>query len=62
MFYKADFVYIFQDTLKGHKELASWLTRTGTQLLPKNGNTHIAKNYHPIAFQNLNVQALHQLY
>ena len=53
MFYKADLVYIFQNTLKGHKELPSWLTRARTQLLPKNENTHIAKNYRPIACQNL---------
>ena len=53
MFYKADLAYIFQDTLKGHKELLSWLTRACTQLLLKNENTHIAKNYHPIACQNL---------
>ena len=54
MFYKADLVHIFQDTLKGHKELpSSWLIRARTQLLPKNENTHIAKNYHPITCQNL---------
>ena len=34
MFYKADIVHIFHDTLKGHKELPSWLTRARTQLLP----------------------------
>ena len=53
MFYKADLVHIFQDTLKGHKELPSWLTRSRTQLLSKNENTHTAKNYRPIACQNL---------
>ena len=53
MFYKADLVYIFQNTLKGHKELPSWLTRARTHVLPKNENTHIAKNYRPIACQNL---------
>ena len=53
MFYKVDLVYIFQDTLKGHKELPSWLTRARTQLLQKNENTHISKNYRPIACQNL---------
>ena len=42
-----------QDTLKSHKELSSWLTRARTQWLPKNGNTHIAKNYRPIACQIL---------
>ena len=53
MFYKADLVHIFQDTLKGHKKLPSWLTRAHTQLLLKNENTPKAKNYHPIACQNL---------
>ena len=49
MFYKADLIYIFQDTLKGHKELPSWRTTACTQLLPKNENTYTAKNYRPIA-------------
>ena len=49
MFCKADLIYIFQDTLKGHKELPSWRTTACTQLLPKNENTYTAKNYRPIA-------------
>ena len=36
-----------------HKELPSWLTRAHTQLLPKNENAHLAKNYHPVTCQNL---------
>ena len=56
MFYKADLVHIFQDTLKSHKELPSPLTRARTQLLPKNENTHIAKNYRPIACKNLMIK------
>ena len=43
MFHIADLVCIFQDTLKGHKELPSWLTKARTQLLLKNENTYIAK-------------------
>ena len=62
MFYKADLVHIFQDTLKGHKELPSWLTRAHTQLLLKNENTHIAKKLPSNSMQKLNVQALHQLH
>ena len=62
MFYKADLVYIFQNTLKGHKELPSWLTRARTQLLPKNENTHIAKKLPSNSMPKPNVQALHQLY
>ena len=53
MFYYVYLVHIFQDTLKGHKQLPLWLTRACTQFLPKNENTHIAKNYHPIACENL---------
>ena len=41
MFYKADLVHIFEDTLKGHKELPSWLTTARTQLLPKNQKTTV---------------------
>ena len=53
MFYKTNLVYIFQNTLKGHTELPSWLTKACTQLLLKNENTHTPKNFRPIACQNL---------
>ena len=34
------------------KELPQWLVSCKTLLLPENENTHEAKNYRPIAFQN----------
>ena len=38
------------------KELQSWLTRARTQMLTKKKHTHIAKNYHPITCQNLQLK------
>ena len=61
MFYKADLFYIFQNTLKGQKELPSWLTRARSQLLPKNENTN-SKKLPSNSMPKTNVQALHQLY
>ena len=40
------------NSFKVEKELPYWLVLCKTQLLPKNENTHEAKNYRPIALHN----------
>ena len=44
---------LYERTFKGELQLPPWLTRASTTLLPKNNETKIAKNYRPIACQNL---------
>ena len=38
---------------KGEGEIPIWLTTTSTVLLPKNNDTHVLKNYRPIALLNI---------
>ena len=35
------------------RQLATWLSLTKTKLIPKNDITNMAKNYRPIAWQNI---------
>ncbi|XP_057310291.1 uncharacterized protein LOC130648267 [Hydractinia symbiolongicarpus] len=53
MFYRKALIYLFDNTYNGRQQLPSWLTRARTQLIPKSAETHLAKNYRPIACQNL---------
>ena len=52
-FYKPTLTYLFEKTFKGEGELPIWLTTASTVLLPKNNDTHVAKNYRPIALLNI---------
>ena len=44
---------MFQQTLQGDTKLPKWLSLALTSLLPKNNETHIPKNYRPIACLNI---------
>ena len=52
-FYKPALTYLFEKTFNGEGELSLWLTTASTVLLPKNNDTHVAKNYRPIALLNI---------
>ena len=52
-FYKPTLTYLFGKTFKGEGELPIWLATASTVLLPKNNDTHAAKNYRPIALLNI---------
>ena len=52
-FYKPALTYLFEKTFNGEGELSLWLTTASTVLLPKNNDTHVAKNYRPIALLNV---------
>ena len=51
--YKKYIINLYSQTFNGVIQMPSWLTKAKTQLLPKNEETHIAKNYRPIACQNI---------
>ena len=44
---------LLDHTLKGELEIPDWLIESTTILLPKNNDTHQAKNYRPIACLNI---------
>ena len=52
-FYRPDLANLFQQTLQGDTKLPKWLSLALTSLLPKNNETHIPKNYRPIACLNI---------
>ena len=52
-FYQPDLANLFQQTLQGDTKLPKWLSLALTSLLPKNNETHIPKNYRPIACLNI---------
>ena len=52
-FYKPTLTYLFEKTYKCEGEHPTWLTATSTDLLPKNNDTHVGKNYRPIALLNI---------
>ena len=52
-FYRDHMAYLFQQSLEGKYEIPAEMVTAKTVLLPKNTNTHIPKNYRPIACLNL---------
>ena len=46
-------VTLLQNTYDGEIDVPNWLSLAKTTLTPKNENTHIAKNYRPIACLNI---------
>ena len=52
-FYRSLLTNLFTQSFKGELELPCWLTTASTVLQPKNNQTHIAKNYRPIALLNI---------
>ena len=52
-FYRSDLTRLYNSALVNDQVLPSWLSTAKTTLLPKNTDTHIAKNYRPIALLNL---------
>ena len=52
-FYRPDLARLYNSMLVNDHILPSWLLTAKTTLLPKNTDTHIAKNYWPIALLNM---------
>ena len=52
-FYHNNLILLFEKSKNGEIDLPQWLTTARTILLPKNTDTHIAKNYRPIACLNI---------
>ena len=52
-FYKSGLIRLYHSTLGNDQVLPTWLSTAKTTLLPKNTDTHIAKNYRPIAILNM---------
>ena len=44
---------LLQKTGRGEIDIPDWLAISMTNILPKNADTHLAKNYRPIACQNI---------
>ena len=51
--YRPDLANLFQQTLQGDTKLLKWLSLALTSLLPKKNETHVPKNYRPIACLNV---------
>ena len=52
-FYRNDLVELHNNTFTGLIEIPTWMAKAKTILLPKNDQTNWAKNYRPIALQNI---------
>ena len=52
-FYRENLAKLYQKSLKNVEGLPHWLCLAKTHLLPKSKETHLAKNYRPIACLNL---------
>ena len=52
-FYRHALIHIFGQRFNGQQQLPPWLAKARTQLVPTSEDTNIAKNYRPIACQNL---------
>ena len=52
-FYRSDLTRLYNSTLVNDQVLPTWLSTAKTTLLPKNTDTHIAKNYRLIALLNM---------
>ena len=52
-FYRSGLTRWYNSTLVNDQVLPTWLSTAKTTLLPKNTDTHIAKNYRPIALLNM---------
>ena len=52
-FYRSDLTKLYNSALVNDHVLPTWLLTAKTTLLPKNNDTHIAKNYRPIALLNM---------
>ena len=53
-FYRHALIHLFAQTFNGRQQqLLAWLNKARTHLIPKSEDTNIAKNYRPIACQNL---------
>ena len=57
-FYRPLLTKLFTESFKGELQLPCWLTTASTVLQPKNDQTHIVKNYRPIALLNI----MHKIY
>ena len=52
-FYRSDLIRLYNSTLVNDQVRPTWLSTAKTTLLPQNTDTHIAKNYRPIALLNM---------
>ena len=52
-FYRSDLTRLYNSMLVNDQVLPTWLSTAKTTLLPKNTDTHIARNYRPIALLNM---------
>ena len=52
-FYRNDLAELYNNTFTGLVEIPTWMAKAKTILLPKNDQTSWAKNYRPIALQNI---------
>ena len=52
-FYRSDLTRLYHSVLVNDQVLPTWLSTAKTILLPKNTDTHIPKNYRPIALLNI---------
>ena len=52
-FYRSDLTRLYHSMLVNDQVLPTWISTAKTILLPKNTDTHIAKNYRPIALLNI---------
>ena len=48
-----DLIRLYDEEEQGTAEMPQWLVTSKTILLAKNAETHLAKNYHPIACLNI---------
>ena len=48
-FYRSALVNLFKKTMDSKLDIPDWLAVARTTLVPKNQETHMAKNYRPIA-------------
>ena len=52
-FHRSDLTRLYHSMLVNDQVLPTWISTAKTILLPKNTDTHIAKNYRPIALLNI---------
>ena len=52
-FYRPDFTKLYHSTLLDDQVLLTWLSIAKAVSVPKNTDTHIAKNYRPITLLNI---------
>ena len=55
-FYRNNLAELYNDTFTGLTKIPTWMAKAKTILLPKNDQTDWAKNYRPIALQNIKLK------